>query len=1198
MRPPGLWERPPIPIWLLLIYVSPRGADCIEVKMGESPIKALKDQNVFISCVIPTGSNTGINPELIAVIWTMKPFLGREKYVYKYEDKTTIPYNPRSFISETDLLAGNAGLHIWQVQLSDEGEYSCTVFYSPNKAKGTSTLLVSAKPTASLVSPKDFEAGKEQMVSCEAHGFYPFEITIHWEKLHKVYGRSPLESDVYLKDLVRNPDGTFSKTSLLILNPSVANDKMTFFCIVSHRSLTEQLLLNFTLHVIDLENPNNNSSYHFIGTVFGIVVVAAVVLGLGIWKCPVKSKKPPKLSPITGAENLVHMNEATLSCQISGFRPKPIRITLFLRRNGGEVMEIYSWDSEAQTGSAAPVAHHRDEKSVVIAPEREGLIGNGNVQYLPPAQRALQVEMVPVITTSKYQRLSNCQCTIRITPNIEEDDGAELTVRVTHSAPRGPISKSCRLEVRGVPPSLSKIVSPLRILNGESLTLTCPINGFKPKLLSVTWLKVDPLGRETELLSWDRGSTNIRDPKYSHEIQETEHGDHSNNYKSVLAIKPMVKEDHGAKYICRTYHYATGSRADKTMEMLVSAVPVLDPIQKSPETLFFGEEMTLSCRIHSFHPEALGVSWYKGDELLESQNDPILYDVNELFYLTSHVTYRPNEEDLGTIFRCEVSHQSLEHPKSVSWELEMQNFMVPKEIICQPDPIEYGEPLTLSCEVIGCKDDDITAEWRENNEPIKRQMKAETLTSNDSTFFLLTLTPTVQHDGKLFTCLISRRNQRHAVKKTISLKLPDKLPVLSEITACPTFFEINREAAFTITISRFSPKQLQVKWLKSFTTLTENIETTAPQTGRDGLYSCTSTLRYTPTDADLNMSIRCEVTVSGETKVKELPFTLKGTVIAKDIKCSTSSPVYGEALTLSCKVIGCSARDITAEWQEGNNPIRGQMRAEPQTDRDSVTFLLTLTPTAEHYGKLLTCLIKHKDLPQVIKKTTCLKLPDFLAVEEITCNQDPPIYGEELTLCCTVTNCNAQDLTGEWRLNKQPIRGAKTRETQTSANSVSFLLVLKVTAEHLGKFTCEVKHKNLPLSVQKTKYLHLPVNVPTLSEITMCPEQFVSNRESRFNIHISGFSDKNLQVKWFKSFTPLTANAETSEPQIGEDGLYYCSGTLGYTPVSTDLNMSIRCQVTANIKTWEKEYKFTAKEPIEPAPETASDEGTGTEPTV
>uniref|UniRef100_A0A803K5Q2 Uncharacterized XB5846708 n=1 Tax=Xenopus tropicalis TaxID=8364 RepID=A0A803K5Q2_XENTR len=986
MRPPGLWERPPIPIWLLLIYVSPRGADCIEVKMGESPIKALKDQNVFISCVIPTGSNTGINPELIAVIWTMKPFLGREKYVYKYEDKTTIPYNPRSFISETDLLAGNAGLHIWQVQLSDEGEYSCTVFYSPNKAKGTSTLLVSAKPTASLVSPKDFEAGKEQMVSCEAHGFYPFEITIHWEKLHKVYGRSPLESDVYLKDLVRNPDGTFSKTSLLILNPSVANDKMTFFCIVSHRSLTEQLLLNFTLHVIDLENPNNNSSYHFIGTVFGIVVVAAVVLGLGIWKCPVKSKKPPKLSPITGAENLVHMNEATLSCQISGFRPKPIRITLFLRRNGGEVMEIYSWDSEAQTGSAAPVAHHRDEKSVVIAPEREGLIGNGNVQYLPPAQRALQVEMVPVITTSKYQRLSNCQCTIRITPNIEEDDGAELTVRVTHSAPRGPISKSCRLEVRGVPPSLSKIVSPLRILNGESLTLTCPINGFKPKLLSVTWLKVDPLGRETELLSWDRGSTNIRDPKYSHEIQETEHGDHSNNYKSVLAIKPMVKEDHGAKYICRTYHYATGSRADKTMEMLVSAAPELGPIQKSPEILYVGEEMTLSCRIHSFHPEPLGVRWYKGDEFLASSTDQAHRGDSHLLDCTSRATYRPSVRDIGKSFRCEVSHESLQHPKCVSWELKhLVSEPRVSAIKCHPEAPECNQPATLSC-----------------------------------------------------------------------------------------------------AIENYYPKDLKIRWYRGLEVISSHNDTeTKEDPPGSGLFSKMTEIHLTPTLSDHGTEFHMEIIHNMKITKKTFCLQFKGFPEVKDITCNKYPPKYGEALTLSCEVIGCSARDITAEWREGNNPIRGQMRAEPQTDRDSVTFLLTLTPTAEHYGKLLTCLIKHKDLPQPIKKNISLKLPDV---------------------------------------------------------------------------------------------------PPTLSEITASPGEPIINRETTLSVTISGFSQKNLQVRWYNSFMPLTANIQTTEPRIGGDRLYCCTSSVTYTPKTSDTGMSIRCEVIANRETRERRYQL---------PIASGDEGDG-----
>ncbi|OCT83539.1 hypothetical protein XELAEV_18021681mg [Xenopus laevis] len=488
--------------------------------------------------------------------------------------------------------------------------------------------------------------------------------------------------------------------------------------------------------------------------------------------------------------------------------------------------------------------------------------------------------------------------------------------------------------------------------------------------------------------------------------------------------------------------------------------------------------MTLSCRIHSFHPENLIVSWYKEDELLPSNHGLILTDPNELFYLTSHVTYNPHEEDRGKIFRCEVSHQSFEHPKSVSWELQKQNFVVVKEIVCKPDPMEYGEPLTLSCEVIGCEDDDITAKWWENDKPIKRQMKAETLTNTEAVFFLLTLTPTAEHCGKLFTCLVFHRKKRREIKRNISLKLPDKLPVLSEITAWPTFFEIKKEATFKITISGFSSKVLQVRWLKSFTALTENIVTTEPQIGKDGLYCCTSKIKYTPTDADLNMSIRCEVTASGETKRKEYLFTLKGSVHVKDIECSTHSPTYGEPLTLSCEVIGSNAQDITEEWQMDNNPIKEEMRAETQTNEDLVTYLLSLTPTAEHCGKLFTCLINAKDLAQPIKKSIWLKLPDKL---------------------------------------------------------------------------------------------------PDLSEVEIYPRRLTIHKESSFQITISGFSQKNLKVNWFISSTPLTANIETTEPQIGEDMLYCCTSTLRHTPTAMDLNTSIRCKVTANGETREKNIRLNAE---------------------
>ncbi|OCT83548.1 hypothetical protein XELAEV_18021691mg, partial [Xenopus laevis] len=136
---------------------------------------------------------------------------------------------------------------------------------------------------------------------------------------------------------------------------------------------------------------------------------------------------PHKNSSILGAERLVHMRKSTLSCQIPESLLEPTEITLYLQRKGDEQIEILSWKSMAN-------------KTI-----SEQLVSNGNVTNLRPAPRPLQVEMFPIITNKNGD--SNCQCTIHITPDIEEDDGAELTVKVTHSALRLSIYVSCRLEV-------------------------------------------------------------------------------------------------------------------------------------------------------------------------------------------------------------------------------------------------------------------------------------------------------------------------------------------------------------------------------------------------------------------------------------------------------------------------------------------------------------------------------------------------------------------------------------------------------------------------------------------------------------------------------------------------------------------------------------------------------------------------------
>eukprot|EP00079_Xenopus_tropicalis_P013142 XP_002941109.2 PREDICTED: uncharacterized protein LOC100498173 [Xenopus tropicalis] len=965
---PGVQGGPPNLLWILLMCLPLLGTDALGITMGGSLVNALRAHDVFIPCTITGYSELDLTK--LSVTWTLSNKAATNQLVYKFLSQSPQPTRPGSYISDRDLITGNAGLHLPRVQFTDEGEYTCTVFYTPDKAMGESVLQVSVQPTGTLAPPHVVvETGAERTVTCEANGFYPKDITIQWVKYLSDSQCLPLNKGTCTGDQIGNKDGTFNVSSHLTINPSLEEDGDQYSCVISHRSLEKEEKLNFTLTVTRQEDKTSA----VIGTIISTLVVAfAVALAIAGYVTFIK-KQPPKLSPITGAEHLVHMNRATLSCQISEFRPKPIRIILCLKRKGGDMVAIYSWKSEAQTDHSIK----RAEQSVAIElDETEQLVSNGD-SSLPPAQRALRVEMVPLIKTSK-KHISSCQCTIHITPSIEEDNGAELSVWVTHRSLSLPISVSCPLKIEGVSPKLFTIVFPLRILHGESVTLTCPINGFKPKPLSVTWIRVDSAGQQTEIVSWEYGTTKMDYSRYSHCLKENVHEDHSNSFLSLLTMKPTVREDHGVNYICRTYHYATNSGAEERMEMCVLAVPELNQIKTSPEIPCVGEEMKFSCKIHSFHPQNLTVSWYKESEVLSTESSTTVANDNGLLSFTSCITYRPSVMDIGKRFRCEVSHPSLQHPKCVSWELKhlVHNPSV-SDIKCNPEILERNQPAVLSCIIKDFYPEDLAIRWYKGLEPV----------------------------------------------------------------SCNNYTEVLQE------------------------------DTTS------GFFSKTTEMSFIPSINDHGTEFHLEVTASGEVVKRTICIELKGLPQVKDIICNKHPPKYGEELTLSCEVIGCNARDITAEWRENDIPIfpRREMKAETQIHANSISFRLILTPTAEHYGKLFTCLIKHKDLMHPIKKNISLRLPDV---------------------------------------------------------------------------------------------------PPTLSEITVFPKRPEANIGASFTISISGFSHKGLQVKWLKSFTPLTANIETTAPLAGRDGLYSCTSTLGYTPTDSDHDKFIRCEVTANREIKGKQFQL------------------------
>ncbi|PIO28513.1 hypothetical protein AB205_0170580, partial [Aquarana catesbeiana] len=444
------------------------------------------------------------------------------------------------------------------------------------------------------------------------------------------------------------------------------------------------------------------------------------------------------------------MNRTTLTCQIMDFRPNDIEISVCMRRSGEEeIRTIYTWRSG---GHLTPVRISRGdgggyEEVVDMEEGRQLMNGSAGHENIP-----LQLEVIPVISKKNLGAFI-CQCSLQITPSYDLDNGAELSVHVNHPALTSPVSVHRILNVIGVPPKLS-IISPERFIHEEQLTLPCPINGFKPRTLSITWLRRDKNHRETELVTWNSGSQTIHKEKYFHRVKEDEHEDKSYSYISSLIMQPTIREDDGVTYICRTFHPATHHQEDKEQILNVTAVPVLDLIVKGQEVVSVGEKLDLSCKIRSFYPSDIQVTWYTEDNVMISSHTtaPVL-EYDELYHVTSSSSYTPTMKDLGKKFRCQVQHVSLLKAKYITWTLEeILSLPTVGDIMCVSAPPELGNTVTLSCAISNMHPGDPTIQWyrglkKLNFEDWKTHLQKDPESKIFSGTTELTFTPTTGEHG-------------------------------------------------------------------------------------------------------------------------------------------------------------------------------------------------------------------------------------------------------------------------------------------------------------------------------------------------------------------------------------------------------------------------------------------------------------------
>ncbi|XP_040265700.1 butyrophilin subfamily 2 member A2-like [Bufo bufo] len=355
--------------------------------------------------------------------------------------------------------------------------------------------------------------------------------------------------------------------------------------------------------------------------------------------------------------------ERSVTCYVSGFYPENVKIQwLKYSKASSNQSELNS-----QTCTSVPVQNH------------DGTYNVTSVLSTRPVSRYMDGDVYScVVFHRSLTDGHNCNVSLSVHPVPENNTAVILLailVLLLLLLTLGLIYRFC---FKKAPIEVMDIIGP-ELIHMQKVNLACPIVHFRPKGidLSLFIIKDEKKSRVSE---WSSKETKNEEdipllnpffPTLMPSIIQAGNGFFS--CICSIAITPHFHEHDGATIILQVEHEAVKDPICKELTLRVKAPPVLDPIKTNQESYNIGDHLQLTCKIHSFHPQNINVTWCKGEETLLSENNEAERDGNGLFYLTSCVQATVQEEDFGKVFRCKAEHQGVTNEaEGVTWKLQKQ----------------------------------------------------------------------------------------------------------------------------------------------------------------------------------------------------------------------------------------------------------------------------------------------------------------------------------------------------------------------------------------------------------------------------------------------------------------------------------------------------------------------------------------------
>ncbi|XP_078537182.1 uncharacterized protein LOC144822969 [Lissotriton helveticus] len=957
----------PLALYYLTFCLPSSESQDLKILDAET-IKVLVNEDVTIPCKF---GSVVWDLRVIGIIWYYKLKDG-EKIIYQFDgDKGVhIATRPGSTMLIEEIKKGNGALHLPRIQINEEGEYKCVVLVTPSKAEMRFLLEVSAQPISSLL-PKEIEVqiGTEKSVSCHMEGFYPKAFKISWWT--SKYG--VISEDTCTGSPEKNQDGTYTVTSYLRLQPSIEDNENIYMCIVQHRSLSEPLMLSSTLTAKEKDSSLSVLIKAVIGTTLVWILIG--VCSVCVHKRFLKIDAP-KVSEITGVEVLVHMERATLSCQITGFRPETITVKFSFSQPGKKSTEFYCWPSQRHTDRNDMEATVPLRNNLEMAEHVGSINGQADIK-------------------SHWDGTYSLSCRIIIVPDADKHDGAELCLTIKHNALEEPVHQTHLLSVVRRHPKVSEIMEPPKIFHQESITLACPINGFKQSPLKLTWIKKkQSKEEEEELVEYDSGTAKVNyfSEKYSHTTSETPFRDGTFSILSALSFVPSITADNQAVFLCRILHYATKAKDEKTLTLCVTAQPTLDPIQAVPEQPCTEDKLTLSCRIHSFFPQTLDVKWYKNDD--DEIQNITLRDITRgpdgLCSCTTSIAFTPCKKDVGKAFTCRVAHESLKNHKGfrkhkeAKWMLKsLISSPKPLEIVCEPKVPKEGESVTLSCVVKDYYPPECEVRWFKESQPFEAAIVEAAQLCKETDLYhrksQLTLTPTKDDHNSQFSVEVIHCGRQ--LRGTFPLILKD-FPIVKDIMVDSNEVMYGKPVALRCQVMGCDPKDLTVSWFLKDQQILEGLSSRMPP-----LNLKDHTIKYffldlIPTAFHYNKEFICKVKHKNLQqsihKQMYLPLKPQPPVIS-DIIMTPAEPGTTKNLRLCINVSDFVPREIQIKWFNSWTEFSKEMVtcSEPHIGENAlycVSSHAEIKPELSDKDIKIRCEVTHISTHTVLEKNVAVEL--------------------------------------------------------------------------------------------------------------------------------------------------------------------------------------------------------------------------------